>query len=75
MQTGLVTSWSGNPLEQGPLYPFVGSEMILFLICIALWVAFTVWQLKFETGCYSKEAQALAEQHRSGAAAEDGDAL
>ena len=69
MQTGLVTSWTGNPLEQGPLYPFVGSEMILVVICVALWVAFTVWQIKFETDCYGREAQALAESHRPG----DGD--
>ena len=72
MQTGLVTSWSGNPLEQGPLYPFVGSEMILVVICVALWVAFTLWQLKFETDSYGKEEQALAEGDRSGAAVEGG---
>ena len=69
MQTGLVTSWAGNPLEQGPLYPFVGFEMILVVVCVALWVAFTVWQMKFETDGYGKEAQALAERDLSG----DGD--
>ena len=64
MHTGLVESWGGNPMELGPLYPFVGSEMILFIICFAMWVTYTIWQMKFETVRYNKEAQALAENDR-----------
>ena len=64
MQTGLVESWNGNPAELGPLYPFVGAEMILFIVCFALWVTYTIWQMKFEAARYDEEAQVLAESHR-----------
>ena len=64
MHTGLVESWGGNPMELGPLYPFVGAEMFLFIICFALWVVYTIWQMKFETARYDQEAQALAESDR-----------
>ncbi len=66
MQTGLVPSWNVDPMELGPLYPFVGSEMILFVVCVALWVAFTVWQMRFETERNDAAAQALAERQRRG---------
>ena len=64
MRTGLVESWGGNPMELGPLYPFVGSEMFLFIVCFALWVAYTIWQTKFEAARYAEEAQTLAESDR-----------
>lgn len=41
MRTGLVESWAGNPAEVGPIYPFVGSEVTLFVICFVLWVLCT----------------------------------
>jgi hypothetical protein len=40
MSTGNVTSWDGNVVDIGPLYPFVGSEGLLVLVLVALWV---VW--------------------------------
>ncbi len=61
MTTGKITSWTGNPLDIGPLYPFVGWEMPLFLLCFALWFAYTVWQLKFESATYSAELEEKSE--------------
>ncbi len=40
MNTGL-DSFS-NPGDIGPLYPFVGSEVILVVIGVALWILFHV---------------------------------
>ncbi len=60
MQTGLIENWTGNPLDIGPMYPFVGMEMALFVVCAALVIVYTVWQLKFEARTYDEEAAALA---------------
>ncbi len=60
MQTGLIENWTGNPLDIGPMYPFVGMEMALFVVCAALAIVYTVWQLKFESRTYDEEAAALA---------------
>jgi hypothetical protein len=40
MNTGL-TSFS-DPANIGPLYPFVGSEVVLAIVGIALWIAFHI---------------------------------
>ncbi len=60
MQTGLIENWLGNPLEIGPMYPFVGLEMALFVVSFALAILYTIWQLRFEARTYAKEARALA---------------
>ena len=45
----------------GPLYPFVGYEVPFFLLCVLLWVGYTVWQMKFERRSYKDEEEALAQ--------------
>ena len=61
MNTSLVESWSGNPADMGPLYPFVGFEVPFFLVCVLFWVGYTVWQMKFERRTYEIEEQDLAQ--------------
>ncbi len=59
MRTGLIESWTGNPLEIGPMYPLVGLEMLLFVISFALAIIYTIWQLRLEARTYEKETRAL----------------
>ena len=59
MNTGLIESWSGDPSVMGPLYPFVGSEIVLFVFCFAFWIVYTIWQLWFEARGYAREAEDL----------------
>ena len=54
-----IESWAVNPLEQGPLYPFAGIEVLLFLVSVALWLAWTVWQFRNEGATIEKESQQL----------------
>ena len=49
MTTGSFTDWAGSIADIGPIYPFVGTEFILFLIGIAFWVAWHIVQIKDET--------------------------
>ena len=49
MTTGSFTDWAGSIADIGPIYPFVGTEFILFLIGIAFWVACHIVQIKGET--------------------------
>jgi hypothetical protein len=64
MKTGLVESWAKNPSEMGPLYPFVGLEIPLFLICFVVWVLYTVWQMKFELSNHAREREDLSQEDR-----------
>ena len=60
MKTGLVESWAENPMEWGPIYPFVSYEIPLFAVCLVIWVLYTVWQVKSEHRTYSEEAADLS---------------
>jgi len=64
MQTGLIENWSGQPSEVGPLYPFVGSEMLFFVICVILWILWTLWQIRSENKQCQQENQVLQEPNR-----------
>jgi hypothetical protein len=48
MSTGNFANWDGNVLDLGPLYPFVGSEILMVVILIVLWVAWHLLQMKGE---------------------------
>lgn len=60
MQTGAVSSWQVNPLDLGPLYPFVGFEFVLVGICAMFWIGYTVWQIRFEHERCRRESDYLA---------------
>ncbi|MDH3375940.1 MAG: hypothetical protein OEQ39_03110 [Gammaproteobacteria bacterium] len=57
MSTGSFENWAGNILEIGPIYPFVGSEFILFLAGMAFWIAWQIWQIGLEKRTYNQEKQ------------------
>lgn len=48
-----ITNWTGNMLEVGPIYPFVGTEVVLWIVGVALWILWHVWQLRFESEALS----------------------
>ena len=60
MTTGLIESWAANPAEMGPLYPFVSFEAFFFAICFVLWMLYTLWQMRFESGNYLRENEDLS---------------
>ena len=59
MRTGLIENWRGNPAEIGPMYPFVGFEVPVVLVCFILWILYTIWQMRFEYTHYAREEQEL----------------
>tara|TARA_B100001146_G_scaffold194982_1_gene182400 strand:- start:109 stop:339 length:231 start_codon:yes stop_codon:yes gene_type:complete len=59
---GTVDSWAGNPLEVGPMYPWVGFEVGFFLVSLALWIGWMVWLLKTEGAAYLHEVQRLKQR-------------
>ncbi len=51
----IVETWVGADMSQiGPIYPMVGSELILFIIGLVFWLGFHFAQVGIE----SKELQA-----------------
>jgi hypothetical protein len=59
MTTGNFTDWSGNVLDIGPLYPFVGSEGFMVLLAFIAWIGWHVLQLRAESKQFDDEVQLL----------------
>ena len=55
MNTGSVENWAGEIAEIGAIYPFEGTETILWILGLVLWVT---WHYKQLAG----ENKQLAEQ-------------
>ena len=57
MSTGLE-SWT--PVKEvAALSPFSGSEFILTIIAVVLWIVFHIWQLKSENNAYDEQVSKL----------------
>jgi len=54
-----ITTWSTNPADVGPMYPFVGTEWIFLVICVAGWLIWHVWQIKAENATYEEDSKKL----------------
>ena len=57
MPTATVESWTGNILDIGPIYPFVGTEVILWIIGLVLWIIWHIWQVRNESKEYAEGAE------------------
>ncbi len=60
MVDATITSWAVDLAQIGVIYPWVGSECTLYLIGIAAWLGFHVWQIRFENRTLKMEDQKLA---------------
>ena len=53
MSTG-IESWT--PVKEvAALSPFSGSEVLLTIIAVVLWIVFHIWQLKSENNAYDEQ--------------------
>lgn len=55
MSTTIVETWASNMADLGPIYPFVGSEVILYIAGLAFWIIFHIVQMSSENALYDKE--------------------
>lgn len=57
MSTGSFENWAGNISEIGPIYPFVGTEFLWFVLCVAFWIYWHIAQARLENEAYEKAMQ------------------
>jgi hypothetical protein len=63
MSTGNFESWDGNILDLGPLYPFVGSEGLMVVILVALWIGWHIAQVVGESRDLTERIRRLNQQN------------
>lgn len=55
MSTGSFENWAGTITDIGPLYPFVGTEMLWYILALVFWIWWHVVQTKRENREYEEE--------------------
>ena len=60
MSLGSIDSWNANP-DVGAIYPFVGSEWVMFAACLVFCVGFMVWKFLSENAKYAERVRQLQE--------------
>ena len=59
MSTG-IESWGVENLSKiDALYPFVGSEVLMTIVCVVVWICWQIWQIKFENNSYDEQTSQL----------------
>lgn len=48
MSTGNFENWAGNIADIGPIYPFVGSEFLWFVLGLVFWIGWHILQTRLE---------------------------
>lgn len=54
-----VGNWFGAMVDIGPLYPWVGLEWLLALVCLIVWLGWHVWQIRMEESNYADDMNTL----------------
>ena len=70
MSTGLVDNWL-NLDTFGPVYPFVGTEMMLAIVGIAFWIGWHIWQIRRENEEFRKDIENIKAQGGPGKVLDD----
>ena len=59
MQTGNVSDWNATMTDVGPLYPFVGTEMLWVVLGFVVWIVWHIWQARMESSNYNDDLATL----------------
>ena len=55
MSTTPIETWAVDLADVTLIYPGVGTEVIMAVVAIVLWLAWHVWQVKHENATYEEE--------------------
>lgn len=64
MTTGDFENWAGTIADIGPIYPFVGSEYMLWIIGMVLWILWHVVQSRVEKSQYDEEIRRFGSKEK-----------
>lgn len=64
MSTANFENWDGNVLDLGPIYPFVGWEGLMVVLCLVFWIGWHVVQIKTENKRLDDQARELRQSGR-----------
>ena len=63
MSTTGLDSWAVDLAEVGPIYPFQGSEVLMVIVGVAIWIIWHIWQVKLENRTFEEDEARLKNNH------------
>ena len=57
MSTTPIETWAIDLAEVTNIYPWVGLEGLMAVVAIALWIAWHIWQCRFESNTYREDIE------------------
>jgi hypothetical protein len=60
--TGNFQNWTGEIAEIGPIYPFVGTEVVLVIAGFVFWIGWHILQFSVERREYEDDLRRSREQ-------------
>ena len=59
MSTTGIDSWAVDLADVSAVYPFQGSEWLMVIIGVALWIIWHLWKIRHENRTFEEERQKL----------------
>ena len=66
MATGMIENWV-NIDQYGPIYPFVGTELMLTFLGLAFWIIWHIWQMRDESREFQEDVEKIRQRGGVGA--------
>jgi hypothetical protein len=64
MSTTIVTTWATDLSQLGPIYPVVGSEVLMFILGLIFWISFHVIQIRKENQTFKEQIERFGDKQR-----------
>ena len=62
MATTSIESWAVDLKDVGAIYPFQGSEVLMVIVGVALWIAWHFWCVRWERSQHEEEIRKFGNQ-------------
>ena len=60
MSTTIVETWATDISALGPIYPFVGGEVLYWIVGLVFWIGFHVLQMRHEDQELAEDAESAS---------------
>ena len=55
MSTTPIDTWAVDLADVTLIYPWVGSEVAMFMVAVVLWIVWHIWQVKHENAEFAAQ--------------------
>ena len=65
MTNNTFNDWNGNILDIGPIYPFVGWEVLMVIVLVVFWIWWHFMQIRMENDADRERRRGASQRRQS----------